>query len=431
MLRSMTPATLARALVVIIVVGAAPALAQTPEIPRSTDTSPPAGQPLSADTPSPTGTSRSAGTLPPADTAPAASDANPPDKHANANNDGWPDLSEFLDEKYGFLPVAMPITEPAVGYGAAGGISFLSKPFGGVKDGLGRPNITFVGGMGTANGSWGAVAGDTRYWLDDHVQTLAGAVYASVNLDYHGIGHDGRFENNPLRYNLEPKGGALIGKYRFGNSRVWAGIGYAFASTQVTFEAPASTPGLPDFDSVSNVGALLPSIKLDNRDNIFTPLRGTFLEASTMVGGKWLGGDNNFARVSLTAIQYVPLPYRLFLGVRGDASASLGDAPFYIQPSISLRGVPMQRYQGEEIAQLEAELRWQFWGRWSVLGFTGAGNAWTDFEKLDNSQGVVSGGGGFRYELAQTYGIHMGVDVAFSRDATAFYVQTGSAWMRP
>jgi hypothetical protein len=89
------------------------------------------------------------------------------------------------------------------------------------------------------------------------------------------------------------------------------------------------------------------------------------------------------------------------------------------------------RYQGEEVAQLEAELRWQFWGRWSVLGFAGAGNAWTGFEKVDNTQGVVSGGGGFRYELAQTYGIHMGVDVAFSRDTAAFYVQTGSAWMRP
>ena len=53
------------------------------------------------------------------------------------------------------------------------------------------------------------------------------------------------------------------------------------------------------------------------------------------------------------------------------------------------------------------------------------------FEKLDASEGVLSGGGGFRYELARKYGIHMGVDVAHSRDTTAFYVQVGSAWMRP
>jgi hypothetical protein len=65
--------------------------------------------------------------------------------------DGWLDVSGFLDEKYGFLPVVIPITEPAVGYGAAGGLAFISKPLGGAQEGLGRPNITFLGGMGTKN----------------------------------------------------------------------------------------------------------------------------------------------------------------------------------------------------------------------------------------------------------------------------------------
>src|SRR5262245_27775166 len=80
-------------------------------------------------------------------------------------DDGWPDLSTFLDSKLGFLPIASPITEPAVGYGAAGGLMFLSKSFGDVAAGLGRPNITVVGGMGTSNGTWGALAADIRYWL--------------------------------------------------------------------------------------------------------------------------------------------------------------------------------------------------------------------------------------------------------------------------
>ena len=74
--------------------------------------------------------------------------------HAAAPEDGWFDASSFLDEKYGFLPIVMPITEPAVGYGAAGGLMFLSESFGDASAGLGRHNITFVGGMGTASGSW-------------------------------------------------------------------------------------------------------------------------------------------------------------------------------------------------------------------------------------------------------------------------------------
>ena len=89
------------------------------------------------------------------------------------------------------------------------------------------------------------------------------------------------------------------------------------------------------------------------------------------------------------------------------------------------------RYQGDETAQIEAELRWQFWKRFSLVGFGGFGAAWNNFEKLDDMEKVVTGGVGFRYELARKYGIHMGLDVAFGPDNTAIYVQIGSAWARP
>jgi outer membrane protein assembly factor BamA len=336
-----------------------------------------------------------------------------------------------LDEKYGFLPIVMPITEPAVGYGAAGILAFLSKPLGAAKQGLGRPNITIAGGFGTENGTWGVMAADMRYWLDDRLQTLAAFVYASVNLDFHGIGKDSVLDDNPLRYTLEPVLGAARGKYRLGDTLIWAGLGYAFSSTEVKFEAPDSTPELPDYDRRSNIGGFSPNASFDSRDNMFTPTRGTFLEGTLGVFAKAFGGDDAFQRLSLVAIQYFALPFRLYFGVRGDAGASFGDAPFYMRPYVSLRGVPVMRYQGEEVAQFESELRWQFWGRFSLLGFGGAGWAWNDFEKVESPQSVASGGTGFRYEIARSYGIHMGVDVAFSRDTTAFYVQAGSAWARP
>ena len=44
---------------------------------------------------------------------------------------------------------------------------------------------------------------------------------------------------------------------------------------------------------------------------------------------------------------------------------------------------------------------------------------------------MVTGGTGFRYELARKYGLHAGLDVAFGPDETAIYIQVGSAWMRP
>jgi hypothetical protein len=345
--------------------------------------------------------------------------------------DGWFDASGFLDEKYGFLPVVIPITEPAVGYGAAGGLAFLSKPLSEARAGFGRPDITVVGGLGTENGSWGAMAGDVRHWFDDRLQTVAGAIYSSVNLDYYGIGRDAELASRPMCYNLRPAGGMLEGKYRLGNTPAWAGLRYAFAVTEITFDAPERRLKMPDFNRDSNVGGLTPSLTYDTRDNIFTPNRGTYVEAGVGLFSEALGGDDEFQRMRLIGIQYIPLHRRLYLGIRGEAAASFGNEPFYLRPFIYLRGVPMMRYQGEEMAQIEAELRWQFWKRFSLVGFGGAGGAWNALERFESSQTAATGGVGFRYELARKYGIHMGLDVAFGPDNTAVYVQVGSAWARP
>ncbi|HSU57194.1 MAG TPA: BamA/TamA family outer membrane protein [Candidatus Dormibacteraeota bacterium] len=355
---------------------------------------------------------------------------NAPSKFRSAD-DGWVDISGFLEQKYGFLPIVIPITEPAVGYGAAGGVMFLSKPLPNAEAGLGRPNISIVGGLGTANGSWGALAGDMRYWCEDHLQTMVGLVYASANLDYYGIGSDRRLQDDPLRYNLEPKGGVAQARYRFGDSRIWGGVSYAFSATKVSFDEPSGTPKIPAFQHESNVGGFTPSLTYDTRDNFFTPIRGTYLDASVGLFSSALGSDQNFQRGRLIAIQFVPLGPRLFLGVRVEGAASFGNEPFYLRPFISTRGAPMLRYQGEEVAQIESELRWQFWKRFSVLGFAGGGMAWNHFERFDRTQAIPTGGVGFRYELARAYGLHMGMDVAFSPDSSALYIQVGSAWARP
>jgi outer membrane protein assembly factor BamA len=353
-----------------------------------------------------------------------------PSKFRSAE-DGCLDVSGFLEQKYGFLPIVLPITEPAVGYGAGGGLMFLSRPLPQTEDGLGRPNITVVGGFGTENGTRGGFVGDLRYWLDDHFQTMFGFIYASVNLDFYGIGRDSLLMNNPLRYNLEPKGGTARFKYRLGESRLWAGINYAFAATDVTFNKPPGTPGEPVTPSDSKVGGLTPSLTFDTRDNFFTPNHGTYLEASAGFFTPALGADTDFQRANLIAMQFVPLGSKLFLGIRAEGAASFGDVPFYLRPYISLRGTPTLRYQGDEVAQIETELRWQFWGRFSVVGFTGGGATWNHFEHFDNSQTIVTGGGGIRYEIARAYGIHIGLDFAFAPHNNAIYVQIGSAWARP
>jgi hypothetical protein len=83
------------------------------------------------------------------------------------------------------------------------------------------------------------------------------------------------------------------------------------------------------------------------------------------------------------------------------------------------------------MASGELEVRWQFYGRWSVVAFGGGGSAWTNRDAFSVTQNVGSGGIGFRYELARTFGLHAGIDVAHSPGTTAVYFQVGNAWFRP
>jgi len=319
------------------------------------------------------------------------------------------------------------ITEPAVGLGAGGGLAFIDAPLGGGK----RPNVFMVGGFGTENGTKGGVVGDMRYWADGRVQTLVGAVYASVNLDFYGLGDDSILADNPLRYNLEPAGGVAQVRFRLGAHPIWAGLSYAYFGTEVAFDAPAATPGLPDYNSTSKVGGFTPSFSFDSRDALFTPTRGHYIEGTVSVFDDSLGSDDDFLRAQIIAMQYAPLPGKLFLGFREQVAASSEDTPFYLRPFVLMRGVPAMRYQGEEMAQLEIELRWQFWKRLSLVGFGGGGVTWNDFERIQSPRSIGACGVGFRYELARKYGLHVGADFAYGPDGPAFYFQWGSAWIRP
>ena len=139
-------------------------------------------------------------------------------------------------------------------------------------------------------------------------------------------------------------------------------------------------------------------------------------------------------------VAYAVMSFGGFLGMGAEEHAipwskltydtSLGGYRTDITES-QLRGAPAMRYQGEQVAQAEAELRWQFYKRWSLVGFAGTGLAQADIQGEENDRSVVTGGTGFRYEVARKYGIHAGVDIAWGPDETAVYIQVGSAWMRP
>jgi len=346
--------------------------------------------------------------------------------------DGKFDVSEFLDKPYGFIPVISPITQPAVGYGAAAALVFVKR----VKSEPGqppiRPNIGAVGGAWTENGSKGYFGGVSNTWMNGKLRTVLGVGKGDVNLEFYGLEPGSRPGDDGIDYTINAKGGLAGVSYQLGESGWWVGARYlrGSADASLRFNSAEAINGLPDGDYELDLAAITPRLTLDTRNNTFTPTSGSFIDLTVPLYRETWGSDRDFTKGALTGMWFHPLNAAWYFGVRGTANTSSGGTPFYLQPGITLRGVEAIRYQGDDTAEMEAELRWQFNPRWSLVGFAGTGIARAERLDRKRSTTVVSGGGGFRYLVARRYGIHMGLDVGFGPDQAILYVVFGSAWNR-
>ena len=345
--------------------------------------------------------------------------------------DGQFDLSYFLEDPRGFLPIPIVVTEPAVGYGGGVAGMFLRPRREAGDEGWARPDISAVGAFGTQNGTWGAFAGDASRWLDGRLRTLVGVGTGQFNLDFYGLGGGPSSLDQGVRYSLQFTGAIAQANWQLAPKSPWAvGLRYVYADVDPKPRQDAALQSLADRVRVK-ISAPTAIVEFDTRDNIFTPTRGIYAESSWLASRETLGASDNFERFQQVLIGWRPLSHDVTLGARGNYAWSSDGTPFFLRPFVQLRGVPAMRYQGDQAASVELEARWQFFGRWSVVAFGGAGTSRTDRQTFVATQNVGSGGVGFRYELASKFGLHAGIDVAHSPGTTAVYFVVGNAWFRP
>ncbi len=341
------------------------------------------------------------------------------------------DISYYLANLHGFLPVAMPITEPAVGYGAAAaGAFFIPKK----KKIKGRkfqiPDIAAVAGGITSNKTWFAGMAYLGFWKQDRIRYRGVFGYGDVKLKYYGEG-GGYLEKNPAEFSIQSYFLLQQVILRIGDSKFLLGGRYLFGHSKVTFFENSSVPGLDPRDlDFTNSGIGFIS-EYENLNNYFSPTKGVKINLSYNQFLQLLGSDRDFGRMSFSAIYYLPVTKSWISGFRLETLMETGDAPFYLKPFITLRGVPAMRYQGELTALMETEQQVLVTRRWSAVGFAGYGKAYSSLDVSGKKVSTAwSAGAGFRYLLARLFGLRMGVDVARGPEKWAFYVVVGSYWFR-
>jgi hypothetical protein len=258
--------------------------------------------------------------------------------------DGWLDLSQFLDTAYGFIPVISPITEPALGYGAMGALIFIDRKPPTASGGFVRPNIAVAGGLATENGTAGLFGAHLGTWQEGRLRTELALADVDANLEFFGLGADPTLEHEGLDYTVAVTGGVAGFNYRTGTRPLWVGLRYSLATTDVSFRNAGSDPPPAVLgDRELRLAGLTPSLTYDSRDNFFTPTGGVYFDLKIPVYREGLGGDRDFELATISGMYFRPLGSSLYFGIRGAAKTSSDGTPFYLRPFVSLRGVQALR----------------------------------------------------------------------------------------
>lgn len=347
--------------------------------------------------------------------------------------DGAFDVSNFLYNPKGFMPVPIIITEPAVGYGGGLALLFLQPQ----KKKYARnvpPNITGVVGLGTSNKTWAAGLFHFHVWGEDKIRSFSAVGKPVVNIKYYGNNND-FLSKNPLEFNLDSWLIVQRLQFRIANSNLFLGGAYVYFHGKTKFNEFSNNPIinelLKSLEGKSTISMFAPIANWDSRDNIFTPTKGINTGLQVNLNTTWLGADSNFQTFNPYFLGYKKISENILSSWRLDSSFMIGDSPFYAKPFISLRGVPAMKYQSDNTMLAEMEWKFKVYKRWSIDVFTGTGKAFKSFSDFGPATWVYNYGLGFRYKIARAFGIDAGVDFAWSNDNDfAFTIVFGSAWNR-
>jgi hypothetical protein len=340
------------------------------------------------------------------------------------------DLSYYLYDLHGFLPIASPITEPAVGYGAAvAGMFFIPKE---KKEGeiprFKMPDVVGLAGGLTENKTWFAGGGYFGFWNDDRVRYRGVFGYGDINLKFYGTNNN-LPQNKYIDFSIESYFFLQQVIFRIKDTHFFLGGKYQLGKSNVTLFQNSDLIKPRDQNLLnSGIGIIA---EYENFDNILSPNRGlrvniTFDQFLTV-----LGGDRDFGRISTFMHYYHPIISSKWTGgLRIESQVATGDTPFYMLPFIYLRGVPAMRYQGEMIALIETEHQFNITRRWSLVGFGGYGRTFESLTKMESGSNAWNVGSGFRYLIARALGLKMGIDVARGPEQTAIYIVVGTSWLK-
>jgi len=326
--------------------------------------------------------------------------------------------------KGNFVPVPIPISNPTIGTGLALGLLYLHPEKQGISNP--KPATSGIGVMYTNTDSWFTGIFHDNNWFDDRLRLTAFIGTGELNLKYYGVGPDSIFQNRPLAYNIEPDG--LYGQVLFEplKSTGWyAGIRYLYTYANVTFKASELLDFLPDLKGNLTTSSLGVAVIYDTRDNSYYPSNGSYFEAAIMLDDPAWSSDFDFTKYTTAYNHYFSITDTVVLAVRADLGLVTGNVPFYMLPSLNLRGIATGRYSDEAIVSGHVEWRHKFLPRWGYILSYESGFTHNSLDGIFDGRYAYSVGAGLRWQVLSSEKLHLGLDFGINEDDQSVCVQVG------
>lgn len=194
-----------------------------------------------------------------------------------------------------------------------------------------------------------------------------------------------------------------------------AGATYRFASSRPYDLDPDGRLAAGDVfgaggGDVSGAGLAL---EWDTRDEVFSPTRGGWYQASTRFHRDALGSDYDFEHYELDLRHYVPLGSGHVLALQAAIESTRGNVPFFELPTPPLRGLYQEVFLDRHMAAVQGEWRLPLRGRWGASVFAGVADVSDELSGLRPGD-LYAGGAGVRYTLDREEGIVVRLDVGVS-----------------
>ena len=290
------------------------------------------------------------------------------------------------------------------------------------NDVISPPSQSGIAARFTGNGSKLAVIFSQWYLQEDTYRITAAAGLGNSNFQVYAHPLPGDWFI-PFSTDFRM---ALLRVQRQWFPNFYFGAGFVYSYAETVFEVPNLPDDFTTTKGTYNNISILASF--DNRNNVYAPSSGWFIDLNTMLFPTFIGSDNTFTKVKFIANNYHSITEDNILAFRATAEAAVGDVPFQAQTVVGnndIRGYTNGKFRGDQVYTAQAEWRYFFTPKVGTVAFFGAAVVNDEGEFSELLPGI---GAGARYRVIPEMNINIGIDIAKGKEDWGLYFRISEAF---